>query len=85
MRPAAAVNATKNPQTLSFSVRRYLLRRKERPVRRSVRREWGVPVSFNVTESGELPLLAELVSGSRFSLTFDILDRIPAERGPPPS
>jgi hypothetical protein len=86
IRPAAAVIPAKDPPAVSFSVRRYLLRRKERPVRRSVRREWGVPVRFNVIGDGGPLRPAELAPSHRLSFIFDTLGRIcDDDRGPPVS
>jgi hypothetical protein len=86
IRRAAAVIPAKDPQAVSFSVRRYLLRRKERPARCSLPREWGVAACLDVTEDGEPLRIAELAPSSRFSFTFDALGRIRDEdRGPPSS
>lgn len=93
VRPAAAAisagilrGAAKDSPAASLTLRRSLPRRKGRAAWRSPRREWGVHAWLGVIEHGELPRLAGLASGSRFSLTFDILDRLPdTERGPPSS
>ena len=82
IRPAAVVISAKDPSAASFSVRRYPLRRKERPEWR----EWGIPARFDVTEDGELLRLAERAPGDSFSFIFDTLGRIcDDDRGPPSS
>lgn len=91
-RAAAAISpmtlrgAAKESPAASLALRRSLPRRKGRAAWRSPRQEWGVQARLDVIEHGELPRLAGAASGSRVSLTFDILDRLPeAERGPPSS